>query len=34
MAAIARVAVSAKNFLGQTEKFAAKKTTVAKVNTT
>merc|ERR1711906_17686 len=34
MAAIARVAVSAKNFLGQTEKFQAKKTTVAKVNTT
>jgi len=34
MAAIARVAVATKNFLGQTEKFQAKKTTVAKVNTT
>merc|ERR1711966_438250 len=34
MAAITRVAVATKNFLGQTEKFQAKKTTVAKVNTT
>jgi len=34
MAAIARVPVITKNFLGQTQKFQAKKTTVAKVNTT
>merc|ERR1711966_161282 len=34
MAAIARVAVATKNFLGQTEKFTAQKKTVAKVNTT
>merc|ERR1719238_1741523 len=34
MAAIARVAVATKSFLGQTEKFQAKKTTVAKINTT